>query len=114
MSLDTPLPETGTDNPSGLSRRGLIRNAAGAGAATLAAGALLTAATGIAQAAEPGRAADHADEHAGGTHAPAGPEETLIVHVRDARTGEIDIFHGHHHRTVRDRELTAALLRAAG
>jgi hypothetical protein len=110
MSLDTPLPETVTDGPSGLSRRGLIRNAAGAGAATLAASALLTAATGIAAAAEPSSTAGHANGH----QAPAGAEETLIVHVRDARTGEIDIFHGHHHRTVRDRELTAALLRAAG
>ena len=108
MSLDTPLPESDTDSPSGLSRRGLIRNAAGAGAATLAAGALLTAATGIAEAAEPGHVA------AAGHRAPAGAEETLIVHVRDARTGELDIFHGHHHRTVRDRELAAALLRAAG
>ncbi|MFC1415777.1 hypothetical protein [Streptacidiphilus cavernicola] len=111
MSLDTPPSETEAeaDTPSGLSRRGLIRNAAGAGAATLAAGALLSAATGIAEAAEPGHAP------AGAAHeAPANGAETLIVHVRDVRTGEIDIFHGHHHRTVRDRALTAALLRAAG
>jgi hypothetical protein len=110
MSLDTSLPDSGSDTPSGLSRRGLIRNAAGAGAATLAAGALLSAATGIAAAAEPSRTDTAAAEH----HAPASAEETLIVHVRDARTGEIDIFHGHHHRTVKDRALTAALLRAAG
>ncbi|MHA6757821.1 hypothetical protein [Streptacidiphilus sp. PAMC 29251] len=107
MSLDTSLPDSESDTPSGMSRRGLIRNAAGAGAATLAAGALLSAATGIAAAAEPSSTA--AAEH----HAPASAEETLIVHVRNARTGEIDIFHGHHHRTVKDRALTAALLRAA-
>ncbi|MFC1413989.1 hypothetical protein ACEZCY_32935 [Streptacidiphilus sp. N1-12] len=112
MSLATPIPdaESGSDTPSGLSRRGLIRNAAGAGAAGLAAGALLSAATGIAAAAEP---AD-ATAHAAAEHAPAGAEETLIVHVRDARTGQVDIFHGHRHRTVTDRALTAALLRAAG
>ena len=112
MSLDTSLPasESGSDAPSGLSRRGLIRNAAGAGAAGIAAAALLSAATGIAAAAEPESAAAAASEN----HPPAAAEETLIVHVRNARTGELDVFHGHHHRTVKDRALTAALLRAAG
>ncbi|MEY9964358.1 putative glutamine amidotransferase [Streptacidiphilus sp. MAP12-16] len=110
MSVDVPLPET--DAMSDLSRRGLIRNAAGAGAAGLAAGVLLNAAAGTAQAAEP-RSAEPSFESRPGER-PVTSAETLIVHVRDAKTGELDIYHGHQHRVVRDRKLAAALLRAAG
>lgn len=107
MSQDTPLP--GSDAGSGLSRRGLIRNAAGAGAAGLAAAALVNATAGSATAAAPDLAGASAAEH---PSAAAG-EESLIVHVRDARTGEMDVFRGEGRHTVRDRALAAALIRAA-
>jgi hypothetical protein len=94
---------------SGFSRRGLIRNAAGAGAVGLAAGLLLNASESPAQAAEP----DHGSR---GTRpvAASGRQETLIVHVRDAKSGELDIFHGQRHRRVLDRKLVEALLHAVG
>jgi len=109
MSLDSPLPET--QEPSALSRRGLIRNAAGAGAVGLAAGVLLSGTAGSAVAAEPDRtdrvgAAEPAEQ--------AGPvSEPLIVHVRDPKSGELDVFHGEQHRRVLDPALAAALRNAA-
>ena len=108
MPIDTPMPSS--DAASGLSRRGLIKNAAGAGAAGLAAGVLLNAAAGSAQAAEPSPEELSEQAAAAGAADAAGP---LIIHVRDTRTGEIDIFHGEEHRSVQDRKLAAALLRAA-
>jgi hypothetical protein len=95
-------------SPDGFSRRGLMRNAAGVGAAGLAAGILLNAAAGTAEAAAPERAPH------GTRPGKAGGEETLIVHVRDSRTGELDLFHGHRHHRVYDPKLSAALLHALG
>ena len=39
--------------------------------------------------------------------------EPVIAHVRNARTGEIDIFRGETQTRVHDRELAALLTRAA-
>jgi hypothetical protein len=36
-----------------------------------------------------------------------------VVHVRDARTGELDVFRGTSQFRLQDRELAARLLRAA-
>jgi hypothetical protein len=36
-----------------------------------------------------------------------------VVHVKNARTGEISLFIGHREVTVRDRKLAARLVRAA-
>jgi hypothetical protein len=109
MSPDSSLPEN--EAASALSRRGLIRNAAGAGAVGLAAGVLLTSAAGTAAAApaEAGRPAalgEHAEAQRAG--------EPLIVHLRDAASGELDIYHGEQHRRVKDGKLAAALRNAAG
>ena len=112
MSLDSPLPESlpETPEPSALSRRGLIRNAAGAGAVGLAAGVLLNSAAGSA-AAEPSRA----DEVRAASPAQAVDTvaEPLIVHLRDPKSGELDVFHGEQHRRVLDPALAAALRNAA-
>ena len=95
--------------PSAPSRRSVLRGAAGAGAAGIAAttlvGAALPAAAGTKAAAAPARGArtGHADE-----------SEAVVVHVRDAATGEIDVFRGTTHTRVRDRELAARLVRASG
>ncbi len=35
------------------------------------------------------------------------------MHVRDARSGEIDVFRGTSHTRVQDRELAARLVRAS-
>ncbi|MFC1401953.1 MULTISPECIES: hypothetical protein [Streptacidiphilus] len=108
MPVDTPMPTS--DSESGLSRRGLIRNAAAAGATGLAAGVLVNAMAGSAQAHEP---SPGQGPEQGAATTVADASAPLIVHVRDARTGEIDIFHGEEHRSVQDRKLAAALLRAA-
>jgi hypothetical protein len=97
-------PEAGRqDEPpnTGLSRRGLMRSAAGVGAATVAAGFLAGAL------AEP--AAAVGTDHAGpaDTHA-----EPIVAHVHDARTGQVDLFVGTRHIRVNDHELAARLSRA--
>lgn len=105
------MPENPDTSPSEtrppLSRRGLIKHATVAGAATVAVGLALN--TGLAgAAAAAGRTTAH-PEHP----APESLSEPLMVRVVDARTGELDVFHGHRHHRVRDHKLTAELLRAA-
>jgi len=42
----------------------------------------------------------------------AAPSEQIVVHVRDAASGEIDVFRGTSQVRLRDRELAARLVRA--
>lgn len=108
------MSESQSDAPvtpaSPLTRRGLIRNAATAGAVAATAGLLASAADGTAQAAT-GAAADRA--RAAESAARAELAEPLLVRVADARTGALDLFHGDTHRTVRDPQLAQALIDAA-
>lgn len=93
-----------------MSRRSVLRSAAGAGAAGIAVTALAGTAGPALAAARPadpaarGRAPDATD---------TGPAEQVVVHVRDARSGEIDVFRGTSHTRVRDPELAARLVRAS-
>jgi hypothetical protein len=102
--------------PSPLSRRGLIKHATVAGAATVAAGMAMNAvladtATAAERAVVPPK---HKGHSAPPSHAePQTSSEPFMVRVVDARTGELDIFHGHRHYRVRDLKLVAELLRAA-
>jgi hypothetical protein len=48
-----------------------------------------------------------ANENAGGT------SEPIVAHIRDAKNGQIDLFVGTRHVTVRDRNLTNRILNAA-
>jgi hypothetical protein len=96
-----------------LSRRSVLRGAAGAGvtgiAVTALAGTAGPALAATAQAAKPAvRGA--AGTATGGS---ADTEEQVVVHVRDARSGEIDVFSGTSHTRVQDRELAARLIRAS-
>jgi len=94
--------------PPGHSRRSVLRGAAAAGAAGIAAaaftGSALPAAAGTAPAARTARGAGAAR---------AGESEPVVVHVRDAATGELDVFRGTTHTRVRDKELAARLVRAS-
>ena len=98
-----------------MSRRSMLRGAAGAagaGVAGIAVTALGTAGPALAataRAAKPAArdAADAAADDATDT------DEQVMVHVRDARTGEIDLFSGTSHTRVQDRELAARLIRAS-
>jgi len=103
-------------NRAGLSRRSLLQGAATAGAAGLAATALgaagpALAATGPALAA-PGRppAPDRSSSRSSG----GAPAEPIVVHVRDTRSGDIEVFAGTSQARLRDKDLAARIARAIG
>src|SRR5580704_4329893 len=90
-----------------LSRRSMLRGAATAGAAGLAV-------TAIGSAVSPAFAAtSQTPSH--GTPAPApqvaGP---IMVHVRDAKSGDIEVFSGTSKTRLRDKDLAARIARAIG
>jgi hypothetical protein len=109
---DLNSPPAGRDRetagpPPRLSRRSVLRGAAGAGAAGIAATALVGAAGPAMAAARP------ASRHTGPQLSSEDTAEQIVVHVRDARSGEIDIFRGTGHVTLHDRELASRLVRAS-
>ena len=101
-------PSTETARPS---RRSVLRGAAGAGAAGIAAAAL--AGVAFPAAASASTAAPAARGQRTDDAGPADSAEAVVVHVRDARSGEIDVFSGTSHTRVQDRELAARLIRAS-
>ncbi len=92
----------------GLSRRGLLRSAAGLGVAGVAAGLLIDVTGGTASAAQ--TAAQTAAQDG---HAPTSAGGPLVAHVHDARTGEVDLFAGERHVRVHNPALAHALTNAA-
>jgi hypothetical protein len=107
--------QTPDQGRSAVSRRSLL-GAAGVGAAGLAAGAFggLAVAPSAAAATRPSRPdrtepvtrADHT-----ASDARPDPEQQVVVHVRNVRSGEIDIFAGTSETRVHDPELAARLAR---
>ena len=92
---------------SAVSRRTMLKGAAGVGAAGLAASALASVAL-------PAAAATKAPVRT--TRGPAGDgaaDEAIVVHVRDAAAGEVDVFRGTTHTRLHDRDLAARLVRAS-
>lgn len=92
---------------SAMSRRTILKGAAGVGAAGLAASAL----AGVAL---PAAAAGRAPART--TQVPASDDatdEAIVVHVRDAASGEIDVFRGTAQIRLHDRDLAARLVRAS-
>lgn len=104
-------PEIHADQPAqagSLSRRSLLRGAAGAGAVSVAAAAgagTLFAAAGPASAATDAQSGAHVGDAA----RPAG-DEPVVAYLRDAATGEFEVFHGTRQVRVRDRKLAVQLL----
>ena len=96
--------EDGKERPH-LSRRSILRGAAGAGAAGIAAAAL--AGTAMPAFAATSGAAHDTKDRATDT------SEQIVVHVRDARSGEIDVFRGTSQTRLRDPQLAARLARAS-
>lgn len=100
---------TGETESSSPSRRSVLRGAAGAGAAGVAVTALggfgLTAAS----------AAVKTRAHSTSAHDSAqdAASDAIVVHVRDAASGDIEIFRGTTAIQVRDRDLAARLVRAS-
>jgi hypothetical protein len=108
---DSGWPDNGTSSGAevqqGLSRRSVLWGAAGAGAAGIAATAFIGSAGHPATPAEPetrGAATPAAD---------AATTDQIVVHVRDARSGEIDVFRGTSQTRLHDPELAARLVRAS-
>ena len=98
--------EDGKERPH-LSRRSILRGAAGAGAAGIAAAAFAgTAMPAFAAASGPAQnIKDRAKD--------ADTSEQIVVHVRNARSGEIDVFRGTSQTRLRDPELAARLVRVS-
>jgi secreted PhoX family phosphatase len=98
-----------------MSRRSLLQGAAAAGAAGLAVTAFGAAMSPAAAAASTTSSAPaHGDLKAsagGDVKAPAGP---VVVHVRNAKSGDIEVFSGTSQTTLRDKDLAARIARAIG
>lgn len=90
----------------GTTRRGILRGAAGLGAAGLAAGIFAGVVTAPAEAA----AVNESGAEGSGS---AAHDEPLVVHVHDARTGVVDLYTGTQHVRFTDHQLAAKLARAA-
>jgi hypothetical protein len=96
-------PVTQQERQSPISRRAALRGGAAAGlagAALVATGAPALASVRPASRTESGRASASADERA---------DETIVVHVRNLRTGELDIFRGTTQTRVHNAALAAQL-----
>ena len=108
-SAESGLRESaGAAGPLGrrISRRSMLQGAATAGAAGLAA-------TAIGAAASPALAATSRPSvrTGGDAAAPAGP---IVVHVRNAKSGDIEVFSGTSQTRLRDTDLAARIARAIG
>jgi hypothetical protein len=98
----------------GVSRRSIIRGAATAGAAGLAVTALGGALSPAASASTRSAARTAASASApadGDVHAPSEP---IVVHVRNAKSGDIEMFSGTSQTRLHDKDLAARIVRAIG
>jgi hypothetical protein len=100
--------EEGIEHRPETSRRSVLRGAAGLAGAGLAATAVTGVIAGPAMASA--RPAGSAKHH--GEDAEADATAGVVVHVRDARTGEMDIFAGTSQVRVRDPHLARQLVKA--
>ena len=94
--------------PPGPSRRSVLYGAAGLAGAGLAATAIGSLAAPAAAAAASAASRAHTGEAARVN----GPAEPVIVHVRDLRSGEMDVFAGESKTRLRDPGLAAKLAHA--
>jgi hypothetical protein len=106
---ESPGPEQPTTRqPPDLSRRSVIRGAAGLAGAGLAASAITGAiAAPAAAAARSARSQRPARQLPGD----AVHTEPVIVHIRDVATGEMDVFAGISHARLTDPGVAARLVR---
>ncbi len=94
-----------------LSRRSLLQGAATAGAAGLAVTAIGAAASpAVAATRTPTANAADASHGHGEASTAGGP---IMVHVRDAKSGDIEVFSGTSQTRLRDKDLAARIARAA-
>jgi hypothetical protein len=95
----------GTNRPA-LSRRALLQGAASAGLAATAIGAVAAPALAATQAGSGTRPSGHPAGESAGTADP------IVLHVRDARSGDIEVFSGTTQTRLRDRDLAARIAKA--
>jgi len=110
--MGSPVVGTGADREAQqrLSRRSVLRGAAGAGVAGIAATALAgSALPAVAASARPAVPAARGMK----TETNDADADQIVVHVRDAESGEIDVFRGTSQTRLRDPELAARLVRAS-
>jgi hypothetical protein len=98
------------ESAEGPSRRSMLRGAGAVGAVGIAAAAGVGAASGAAAAATRPAADNRAAVGAEHSDGPAGAP--LVVYLRDAASGELDIFSGASHTVLRDPALVARLTHA--
>jgi hypothetical protein len=109
MSPSSSQADPNSGQPAPPSRRSVLRGAAGAGAVGFA------AAVGVGAVAAPALAAGNRPAAAPARPAAALPADSagpLVVYLRDAASGELDVFAGTSHTVIRDRELVARLTSA--
>ncbi len=92
-----------------MSRRSMLKGAAGVGAAGVAAttlaGFVLPASAATRTPARSAKTARSTDDEAAG--------QAIVVYVRDAAAGEIDVYRGTSEVRLRDRDLAARIVRAS-
>jgi hypothetical protein len=97
-----------SDEGRHLSRRSMLRGAATAGAAGLAV-------TAMGAAASPAFAATTSRPAAAESHSePKAVDGPVMVHVRDAKSGDIEVFSGTTKTRLNDKHLAALITRAIG
>ena len=98
-----------------LSRRSLLRGSAVAGATGLAVTAMgAVAGPALADSRRPSATEPSATDLASGRGEAALPNEPIVVHVRDAKSGDIEVFSGTSQTRLRDQDLAARIARAIG
>jgi hypothetical protein len=88
------------------SRRQVLRGAAGIGAATVLVGTGAGSALAATDAKHGGREAGHDAGHEGGPH-------QVVVHVRDASTGHLELYSGTSQVHLKDKDLAERIVRAS-
>jgi hypothetical protein len=100
------------DPTAGPSRRSVLRGAGAAGAVGIAAAVGAGAASGVAAAARPADNRANPDNRATAEHSAGAAGAPVVVYLRDAASGEFDVFAGTSRATMVDPDLAARLTRA--
>jgi nitrous oxide reductase len=100
---------------SGMSRRSVLQGAATAGVAGLAATAIgATASPALAASSRPSASAASSRPSASAEHGQRGHPDPIVVHVRNAKSGDIEVFSGTSLTRLRDKDLAARIARVIG
>jgi hypothetical protein len=97
---------------AGPSRRSVLRGAGAAGAVGIAAAVGVGAASGVAAAATRPAAVNRTNAGNRAEHSADAAGTPLVVYLRDAASGELDVFAGTSRATIVDPDLVARLTRA--